>query len=54
MPTYDYQCEKCQNEFTLILSISEHEKDKVRCPKCKSRKVRQLMSAFMAKTTRKS
>lgn len=54
MPTYDYYCEKCENEFSLILSMKEHEKDKVRCPKCKSRKVRQLMSVFTAKTSRKS
>jgi putative FmdB family regulatory protein len=54
MPTYDYQCEKCQNEFTLILSMGEHEKGKTRCPKCKSKKIKQLMSAFMAKTSRKS
>lgn len=54
MPTYDYQCGKCQNEFTLIMSMSEHEKKKVRCPKCKSTKVKQLLSAFTAKTSRKS
>ena len=54
MPTYDYQCQKCQNEFTLILSMSEHEKKKIRCPKCKSTKVKQLISAFTAKTSRKS
>ncbi len=56
MPTYEYACEKCGNEFTLIQTIREYEKekDRTRCPKCKSKKVRQVLSLFTAKTTRKS
>ena len=54
MPTYDYRCEKCQHKFSLIQSISEHDKTKVSCPKCKSKKVEQLISIFTAKTSRKS
>ncbi len=38
MPTYDYQCEKCQNEFTLILSMSEHEKGKNPLPEVQEQK----------------
>jgi putative FmdB family regulatory protein len=34
MPRYEYHCEKCQREVTLTLSIPEHEKGKVKCPKC--------------------
>jgi putative FmdB family regulatory protein len=40
MPTYEFRCEKCNNKFTLILSVSEYEKTKFRCPKCKSTRVK--------------
>ncbi|MGZ3613432.1 MAG: FmdB family zinc ribbon protein [Thermodesulfobacteriota bacterium] len=43
MPIYEYQCGQCQNEFEkLVLNTSE----KISCPKCKSKKVRRVMSAF--------
>lgn len=54
MPTYEYQCEKCDKTFSVKQSISEHGKTKVLCPKCNGRKVRQLVTAFTAKTSRKS
>ena len=54
MPTYEFVCEKCKKRFTLILSISEYEKKKMECPKCKSRKVKQQISSFQAVTSKKS
>ena len=54
MPQYDYLCEKCKNEFSVYQSISEHAKAQVSCPSCKNKKVRQQISAFMVKTSRKS
>jgi putative FmdB family regulatory protein len=54
MPTYDFRCEKCNGKFTLILSILEYEKAKVRCPKCKSTKVKQEITPFQVKTSKKS
>ncbi|MFA4916818.1 MAG: zinc ribbon domain-containing protein [Syntrophales bacterium] len=54
MPTYDYRCEKCRHKFSLILTITEHDKSKINCPKCKGKKVKQLISIFTAKTSRKS
>jgi putative FmdB family regulatory protein len=56
MPTYEYNCEKCGNRFSTILSLREYEKEKerMRCPKCKSKKVKQLLSSFIAKTSNKS
>jgi putative FmdB family regulatory protein len=43
MPIYEYQCGQCQNEFEkLVLNTSE----KIACPKCKSKKVHRVMSAF--------
>lgn len=54
MPTYEYECRDCNKKFTLILSISEHDRGSVSCPKCKSKKVKQSISFFTAKTSRKS
>lgn len=54
MPTYEYQCGKCGGEFIRIMSISEYESGKVTCPKCQSEDVKQQMSAFIPKTSRKS
>jgi putative FmdB family regulatory protein len=54
MPTYEYECQACKKKFTLIQNISQHGKTKVACPKCKSAKVKQSISAFTTKTSRKS
>jgi putative FmdB family regulatory protein len=54
MPTYEYECQNCKKKFTVIQSISEHEKTKSSCPKCKSAKVKQSISTFTTKTSRKS
>jgi len=43
MPIYEYHCGQCQNEFEkLVFNTSE----KIACPKCKSKKVHRVMSAF--------
>jgi putative FmdB family regulatory protein len=43
MPTYDYQCEKCQHEWEREQRITE---DPIKtCPQCKSRKAKRLLSA---------
>jgi putative FmdB family regulatory protein len=34
MPVCEYYCETCKREVTRRLSISEHEKGRVACPKC--------------------
>ncbi len=54
MPTYEYKCQACKEVFTIIMTFSQYEVEKVTCPKCKSEKVEQLMSSFTAKTSRKS
>ncbi len=54
MPTYEYRCEACKEEFTIIMTFAERESSKVTCPKCQSDKVVQLISSFTARTTRKS
>jgi len=54
MPTYDYECLDCKHRFSVIQSISEHDKAKVACPECKKENVSQLVTTFTAKTHRKS
>ena len=54
MPTYEYRCGKCGHEFARIMSISEYAAGKVACPKCDSPEVKQLLSTFISKTSRKS
>jgi putative FmdB family regulatory protein len=54
MPGYDYQCQKCRKRFTVTERISEHQGQTPACPKCHSRSTRQVMSAFYAKTVKKS
>ena len=54
MPTYDYHCDKCKKNFSLVMSISDHAKGKARCPKCKSKKITQRITAFTAITSSKS
>jgi putative FmdB family regulatory protein len=54
MPVYEYQCDKCDREVTLTLSIREHEKGEIKCPKCDSTSLRALLSAFMSQTSKKS
>lgn len=54
MPTYEYRCKACDHRFIEIMTIREHDAFKPKCPKCTSRKVEQMYSAFFAKTSRKS
>ena len=42
MPIYEYACDKCDHEFEVEQRISD---DPVKtCPKCRSRKVKRLIS----------
>jgi putative FmdB family regulatory protein len=54
MPTYDYMCKKCGKKFNLVMSIGEHDKRRVRCPKCSSQQVGHLVEPFFAVTSKKS
>ncbi len=54
MPVYEFKCEKCRKRFTLTMAISEYEKRKFKCPKCKSSKVKQQITSFQTVTSRKS
>jgi putative FmdB family regulatory protein len=52
MPVYEYHCDKCAREITLTLTISQHEKGKIECPKCGSKALRPLLSAFTSQTAK--
>lgn len=54
MPTYEFFCEDCQKPFTIIISISEYEKREFQCPECKGTNLKQQITSFQTKTSRKS
>jgi len=54
MPIYDYICKECKKLFSLTMTMGGHDKARVACPKCKSRKVEQQLAAFFAVTSKKS
>jgi putative FmdB family regulatory protein len=57
MAIYEYRCDACRNTFTVSRPISEQREAKPKrpgCPKCGSRKTRQLFSTFFAKTSSKA
>jgi putative FmdB family regulatory protein len=54
MPTYEYKCLACNKKFSLVLTVEQHEKKKVKCPSCQSSKVEQQIAAFFAVTSKKS
>ena len=54
MPSYEYRCGKCGKRFEVVQRISAHTGRSPACPKCKSRRTRQLLTSFFAKTGKKS
>jgi putative FmdB family regulatory protein len=54
MPTYEYACKACKKTFNLILTVTEHDKKRITCPKCKGKKVEQQFGSFFAVTSKKS
>jgi putative FmdB family regulatory protein len=54
MPTYEYVCLKCGEQFVRIMSFKDYAAGQVVCPKCNTTEVKQQMSQFIPKTSRKS
>lgn len=54
MPTYEYKCEGCKEQFERVMSFDEHDREKVVCPKCRSEEVKQVLTPFTSRTSRKS
>ena len=54
MPVYDYICNDCNKSFGAVLTLGEHDAEKIKCPKCGSKNVEQEVAAFFAVTSKKS
>jgi putative FmdB family regulatory protein len=54
MPTYEYHCRSCGNEFARRERIEHHDPAAAACPKCGSKDVERVISASYARTPRKS
>jgi len=55
MPNYEFRCIKCNEKFSLQISISDYENRKTfTCPKCKSNETKRVFSGFTAMTSKKS
>jgi putative FmdB family regulatory protein len=54
VPHYEYLCAACSKKFSIVLTLAEHEKRQVKCPRCGSTKVEQQWAAFYATTSKKS
>lgn len=54
MPHYNYLCTNCKKRFSVVLTLAEHEKGGVKCPKCRSKKVEQEWAASYVVTSKKS
>lgn len=48
MPLYEYYCEDCNKEFTLLQSASANQEETT-CSECGSASVRRQMSTFTSK-----
>ncbi len=58
MPSYEFICQDCHEEFEVIASLDEYErlkeKHRVKCTKCGSTNVTPEIVAFEVRTSRKS
>jgi len=54
MPVYDYRCNDCRTSFEQVLTLREHDNEKIKCPHCGSKNVEQEAAAFYAVTSKKS
>lgn len=53
MPIYEYICNKCKTNFSLIQKVGASEKDTV-CPQCSSPEVKKKFSLFSSTTSKSS
>jgi putative FmdB family regulatory protein len=54
MPHYEFFCNACKKTFSKVLTIAEHDANKIACPHCSSHEVEQSWSTFSAVTSKKS
>ena len=54
MPHYEFHCERCKKDVTLILSLGARERGDYKCPGCGGKKLEPLMGTFFSQTSRKA
>ena len=54
MPAYEYKCLKCNENFTIYISLKEKSEEILKCPKCGSTNIQRIYSPFHAVTSKKS
>src|SRR5205823_13640686 len=54
MPSYEYYCRHCDRTFTVHMSLKDHETEEVRCVHCQGTQVEQVLTSFVAVTSKKS
>lgn len=54
MPHYEFYCEKCRKEVSLILAIGQRERGEYKCPDCGGKQLKPLMGTFFSQTSRKA
>ncbi len=45
MPLFEYECSKCEHQFAELI-MEKEEENKLRCPKCSSKKLERIFSSF--------
>lgn len=53
MPIYDYRCQDCGHDFTVIESLDEHEVVQHACPDCGSARVKRVIGPVHVQTGKK-
>jgi len=54
MPTYTFRCPKCQYELTDIFPMKDSNGEKVICPKCGNKGLKQVFKGSFSVITRDS
>ncbi len=54
MPHYEFFCEKCKKEVSMVLTMRERERGEYKCPGCGGKVLQPLMGTFFTQTSRKS
>jgi putative FmdB family regulatory protein len=54
MPLYEFHCNACDKEFTLVVSVHDYEKKDFSCPSCSSKDVERVIEAVGVITSKKS
>jgi putative FmdB family regulatory protein len=54
MPTYEFYCRNCKKSVALTMTVGQYEAKDYRCPECGEKKLKQQVSHFQTKTSKKS